>query len=58
MIVAHVEGGTIGRLIRACMEKARQNPAWRAVGPVQSHIANGATVLRQRLELPEPGDER
>jgi len=49
--VTHVEAGSVGRLIRLCMNVARNHPEWRAVGIVQKlEKPGGSSVFVQRLE--------
>lgn len=53
--VCHVEAGSVGRLVSACMNVARHHPEWMAKGRVEE-VANpvtGKTVFRVRLERPQ-----
>ena len=51
--VHHVQAGTMGRLLRLCMNIARNHPEWRPVGKVE-HVKepDGKTVFKTRLERP------
>ena len=48
--VAHIEAGSIGRLIKACMNVARNHPEWRATGATEEYDNDGSKVYRQRIE--------
>lgn len=46
----HIEAGTEGRLIRALMNLARNEPDWIARGQVERFKHGTKTILRQRVE--------
>lgn len=50
--IHHVEAGTVGRLISACMNIARNHPEWVAKGRVEEvrNPVTGKTTFRTRLE--------
>lgn len=48
--VQHVHAGTHGRLLRLCMNIARNHPEWRPVGQIERIDApDGTKQLRQKL---------
>lgn len=46
----HVCAGTKGRLLRLCMNVAREYPEWRASGPIEE-IPNGRRGFSYRQKL-------
>lgn len=45
-----VEAGTHGRLLRLCMNLARNHPEWRAVGRIEAVVTPQGNRLRQKLK--------
>ena len=55
--VIYVEAGTQGRLLRLCMNIARNHPEWNPVGRIEVLPTPGGNRLRQKLRrrLRNPG---
>lgn len=48
--VNHVEAGTHGRLLRLCMNIARNHPEWQAIGRIETVVTPQGNRLRQKLK--------
>ncbi len=48
--VNHVEAGTHGRLLRLCMNIARNHPEWRPSGRIEVIATPQGNRLRQKLK--------
>ena len=47
--IRHIEGGTVGRLLRACMADAKANPDWYPTGRLEQVETPQGTKYRQKI---------